>query len=185
MAAICPNLCSSLNQKPFFVHQPNVVDMSTYSTELVDKLVEFFYTGQLCKDLQKDELDVIKDLCRQLGIILSSENDETKESEITLEVANIDEQRAVSEYAALLEASKQVLIKKEDTDTTNVPHNKPEHDVSRENDHLLINGKFGPPLCNVKWDITVPSVKSEQVSDGVDNLMDHKWKCNIVLFSLQ
>lgn len=121
LAAICPNMFASLNQKPFSEHQTNVIELSQYSNETVGKMLEFFYTGKLCKS----DISELQGICGKLGIILqvadaSSLSDEClKKDALVLEAVASDDEDALASLCLEIpiERKEKEIIVKEETIT--------------------------------------------------------------------
>lgn len=118
LAAICPTMFASLNQKPFSEHQTNVVELTQYSNETVGKMLEFFYTGKLCKS---DILE-LQGICGKLGIILqvadtgSSSDEYLKKEALVLEAVDLEDEDALASLCLEIPAErkeKEIVVKEE------------------------------------------------------------------------
>ena len=70
LSSFSPLLASLLNQQPMIDNNSNVIDLSVYDTELVQELMDFFYTGKF----QSLRLDELQELCAILDVKLVLES---------------------------------------------------------------------------------------------------------------
>ena len=70
LSSFSPLLASLLNQQPMIDNNSNVIDLSVYDTELVQELMDFFYTGKF----QSLRLDELQELCAILDVRLVLES---------------------------------------------------------------------------------------------------------------
>ena len=70
LSSFSPLLASLLNQQPMNDINSNVIDLSVYDTDLIQELVDFFYTGKI----QSLRLDELQELCTILDVRLVLES---------------------------------------------------------------------------------------------------------------
>ena len=78
LAAVCPNIQLNLHSDPFTKYSPNIIDMNSYRSQLVNHAIEFLYTGRLCSYLPQDDQEVVKEMLERLGVNLENRFNETE-----------------------------------------------------------------------------------------------------------